>query len=135
MGVGFITLINPKKIFYSYLGEIKMVKAKISYKRKKSLKSTQNTKHKWKIKKGAPVSEMSATERLLDEDFISKAIWECLKNNDPEGVVEIIKIHMEVVNKVKAAKEMDISRSTIYHSFKSKNPTVKTLAKLVSCCL
>lgn len=45
--------------------------------------------------------ESSATERLLDIDFIKKAVLECLKNNDFKGVIEIIKIHLEVINKVK----------------------------------
>lgn len=87
-----------------------------------------------KLKKGAKVRESSATERLLDETFIAQAIWECLKNNDPEGVVEIIETHLEVVNKVKAAQKTDLSRATMYHAFKGKNPTIKTVAKLVNCC-
>lgn len=91
-------------------------------------------KPKLKLKKGAPVTECSATERLLDENFIAQAVWECLKNNDPEGVVEIIETHLEIVNKVKAAQATKLSRATMYHALKGKNPTVKTLAKLVNCC-
>lgn len=87
-----------------------------------------------KLKKDAKVSEYSATERLLDETFIAQAVWECLKNNDPQGVVEIIETHLETVNKVKAAQGTDLSRATMYHAFKGKNPTIKTLAKLVNCC-
>jgi len=49
-----------------------------------------------KLKKNAKVSEHGATERLLDENFIAQAIWECLKNNDPQGVIEIIETHLEV---------------------------------------
>jgi DNA-binding phage protein len=89
---------------------------------------------KLKLKKAAPVTEYSATERLLDEKFIAQAIWECLKNNDPQGVIEIIETHLEVVNKVKAAQLADIPRATMYHALKGKNPTIKTLAKLVNCC-
>lgn len=87
-----------------------------------------------KLKKGAPVKEISATERLMDESFIASAVWECLKNNDPEGVVEIIQTHLEVVNKIKAAKENELPRATLYHAFKGKNPTIRTLAKMVNCC-
>ncbi len=85
-----------------------------------------------KLKK--PVIEYSPTQELLDEEFIAKAIWECLKNNDPEGVVEIIETHLEVVNKVKASQKNELSRSTMYHAIKGKNPTIKTLAKLVNFC-
>lgn len=88
---------------------------------------------KLKLKKDAPVTEVIATDRLLDEDFIARAIWECLKNNDPEGVVEIIETHLEVVNKVKASQENKLSRATMYNAFKAKNPTIKTVAKMVNC--
>lgn len=93
-------------------------------------------KHKKSIRlKDDPrLTEYSPTQKLLDETFIAKAIWECLKNNDPEGVVEIIETHLEIVNKVKAAQNMELSRATMYSAFKGKNPTVKTLAKLVNCC-
>lgn len=113
-----------------------MVKATTSHKRKRSLKSTQKMKSKLKLKlkKDVNVSSKRATDRLLDEKFIAQAIWECLKNNDPEGVIEIIETHLEVINKVKAAQETDLSRATLYHALKRKNPTIKTLAKLVNCC-
>ena len=114
-----------------------MVKATISHRRKKSLRRIQKvkTKSKLKLKKNAKVSEHNATERLLDETFIAQAIWECLKNNDPQGVIEIIETHLEVVNKVKVAQETDLSRATMYHALKGKNPTIRTLAKLVNCCV
>ena len=91
-------------------------------------------KSKLKLKKNAPVTECSATEKLMDENFIALAVWECLKNNDPEGVMEIIETHLEVVNKVKASQETELPRATMYHAFKGKNPTIRTLAKLVNCC-
>ncbi len=90
-------------------------------------------KTKLKLKKGAQVTEYNATDIMLDEDFIAKAVWECLKNNDPEGVIEIIQAHLEIVNKVKAAQESDLSRATMYNAFRGKNPTIKTLAKLINC--
>lgn len=89
---------------------------------------------KMKLKKNARVVEYSPTQELMDETFIAKAVWECLKNNDTEGVIEIIETHLEVINKVKSAKKNDLSRSTMYHAFKSKNPTIKTLSKMLNCC-
>lgn len=73
----------------------------------------------------------SPTQELLNEDFIGKGILECLKNNDPEGVIEIISTYLTTVNKIHYAQEADIPRSTLYSSLKQKNPTIKTLAKLV----
>lgn len=62
-----------------------MAKARISHKHRRS-----SIGMSMKLKKNAKVIEYSPTQELLDETFIAKAIWECLKNNDPEGVVEII---------------------------------------------
>lgn len=113
-----------------------MIKAMISHRRKKSLENTLKVKPKKeiKLKKDAQIFDYSPTQELLDETFIAKAIWECLKNNDPEGVMEVIEAHLEAVNKVKASEQTDLARSTMYNAFKGKNPTVKTLAKLVNCC-
>ena len=113
-----------------------MVKTTILNSRRRSSENIRKMKAKshLKLKKDAKVIAYSATERLLDENFIAKAVWECLKNNDPQGVIEIIETHLEIVNKVKAAQETDLSRATMYHAFKGKNPTIKTLAKLVNCC-
>lgn len=88
-----------------------------------------------RLKTREGLKSYSPTEQLLDEDFIAKAVWECFKNNDPEGVIEVIEAHMRAVNRTKAAKDSDLPRSSMYHAFKGKNPTIKTLAKLVHCCL
>jgi DNA-binding phage protein len=85
------------------------------------------------MKLNKKVIEYSPTQELLDESFIAQAVWECLKNNDPEGVVEIIETHLEVVNKVKTTQKNELSRSTMYHALRGKNPTIKTLAKMINC--
>lgn len=104
-----------------------MGKAKTSQKQKKSLINTR------KLKPGLDLTEYSPTAELLDEKFIAVAIWDCLKNNDPEGVVEIIQAHLAVVNKQKLAKEAHLPRSTLYNAYKGRNPTIRTLAKMVHC--
>lgn len=68
---------------------------------------------------------------LLDDRLIAQAFWECLKNNDPEGAMEILEAHLRAKNKSKLAREHDLPRTTIYHAFKSKNPSLHTVAKLV----
>lgn len=87
-----------------------------------------------KLKEKARFEEYSPIQELLDETFIAKAIWECLKNNDTGGVLEVIEAHLEVVNKVKVTKKAELARSTMYNALKGRNPTLKTLAKLVHCC-
>ena len=91
-----------------------MVKATISNKRRKSSGRIQKMKAKsnLKLKKNAKVSGYSATERLLDETFIAQAVWECLKNNDPQGVIEIIETHLEVVVNKNFGKAGQLLRMT-----------------------
>jgi len=104
-----------------------MVKAKTLHKPKKSSKKIQ----KLKIKKGSSVVSFSPTQELLDENFLGRAIIECLKDNDPEGVIDIISTYLETINKVQSAQRAQLSRSTLYHSLKGKNPTLRTLAKIM----
>lgn len=68
---------------------------------------------------------------LTNEKKIAEAIFECLKNNDPEGVMEMIQTYIWALAKCKQHKPEDMPKSTFYHSLKHKNPTIKTLAKLV----
>lgn len=109
-----------------------MPKKEISIKQSASLKST-SIKAK-KIKPGLGVTAYNPTQALLDEDRIGRAIWECLKNEDTDGVIEVISIHLEAKNKAELMEEADIPKTTFYHSLRSKNPTLKTLAKLVHAC-
>jgi Predicted transcriptional regulator len=81
------------------------------------------------------VDSYNPTAALLDEERIGRAIWECLKNGDSEGVIEVIQIHLEACNKTQLAKEAHLPKTTLYHSFRSKNPTIRTLAKLVHACI
>lgn len=88
-----------------------------------------------KLKPNADIRESNPREELLDEELIGRAVWECLKEGDSEGVIEVIRIYLEAVNKTEIAKESSMARSTMYHTLKSKNPTIKTLAKLVHACI
>jgi DNA-binding phage protein len=104
-----------------------MVKAKTLIRRKKSLADMPPLR----LKKGATTTRHDPFKTLLNEKLIAQAFWECLKENDPEGAMEIISAHLNAINKAQFAKESDISRSTVYHSMKCKNPTLKTVAKLI----
>lgn len=105
-----------------------MAKTKTSQKQKKSSESIL----KIKLKKNTGVKSYNPTEEILKGDLIAKAILECLRNNDPEGVMEVISIYINTLNRAKAAKQASLSRSTLYNSLKYKNPTIKTLAKIIS---
>lgn len=90
---------------------------------------------KLSLKKGMKLSKHDPFKVLLDEKLIAQAFWECLKENDPEGAMEVITAHLNAINKVHFAKKSEMPRSTIYHSLKSKNPTIKTVAKLIHCSM
>ncbi len=76
--------------------------------------------------------KLDTTAYLTNPDNIGKAIMECLENNDPEGVMEVISIYLEALNKSKISKDNALHRQTMYSALKHKNPTIKTLAKLMS---
>lgn len=71
------------------------------------------------------------SDYLTNPENIGRAILECLENNDPEGVMEVISIYLEAVNKTKVAQSSALHRQTVYSALKHRNPTVKTLAKLM----
>lgn len=75
--------------------------------------------------------EHDPSEYLTDQNNLGKAIVECLENNDPEGVMEVIAIHLEAVNKSKLSKNNELHRQTLYSALKGRNPTIKTLAKIM----
>jgi DNA-binding phage protein len=108
-----------------------MVKAKTLLRRTKSSENTP----KLKFKKGIKLPKHDPFKALLDETLIAQAFWECLKENDPEGAMEVLSAHLEALNKSHLAQKAEIPRSTLYHSLKSKNPTIKTVAKLIHCSL
>ena len=75
--------------------------------------------------------DIDPLEDLLNEELIAQAIWECLRDNDPEGVIEVLEAHLEARNKSKISRDHNIPRITYYHALKNKNPTLSTLAKIV----
>ena len=85
------------------------------------------------LKPDAKVIPHDPVKRLLDKRFIAEVILECMQNNDFEGIIEIIETHLEIVNKVKAMQKNSLPKSTMYNALKSKNPTLKTLSKMVNC--
>ena len=90
---------------------------------------------KLRLKKGVKLAKHDPFKALLNEKLIAQAFWECLRDNDPEGAAEVIAMHINALNKSRLAKEEGIPRSTLYHSLRNKNPTLKTVAKLIQGCL
>jgi DNA-binding phage protein len=119
-----------------------MDKVKTSPKRRpstsKSLRAKRRTTNMRKkeaanvtLREDANITEVDPIANLLDPDLIGSAIMQCLIENDPEGVMEIIEDHLYALNKSKFLREADVPRSTMYQLLKRKNPTIKTLAKIM----
>lgn len=71
-------------------------------------------------------------KELADPNRTALAVFECLLNNDPQGAMEMIEIYLEAVNKANLMRETDLPKSTMYSALKHRNPTMRTLAKIMS---
>ncbi len=83
-----------------------------------------------KLKSNTGITKANPTRELLNDDLISRALWECLKDGDAEGFLEIISTYLSASKKARLAKKASLARSTV-HTLKEGNPTIKTVAKLV----
>lgn len=88
-------------------------------------------KSKVKVRKDAEILDHDPDKNLLDEDFIARAFWAYLRDEDSEGAMGVIIKYIEMKDKVKLSEETGLSRQTIYNSLTGKNPKITTLAKLI----
>lgn len=104
-------------------------------KRKISQNQKNASKYNWDKMPG--VTRWDPLKELLDEKRMGESIVECLKNNDPEGVMEMIQIYVDALatQKKRLREKNNMPKSTMYHSLRNKNPTIKTLAKWVYGCV
>ena len=86
---------------------------------------------KIELKKNIGITELNPTDYLTDKNFIGAAILECLNNNDPEGVVEIINAYLDAVNKAVKVTKRVTSKDVTGHVLRAKNPTLRDLAQFV----
>lgn len=73
----------------------------------------------------------SPLKELVDPQQTALAILECLQNNDPKGAMEMISIYLDALNKTRLRQKAKLSKSTMYSALKHRNPTIKTLAKIM----
>lgn len=104
-----------------------MGKIKTSKKRQRS--SAKSTKFNPAKVKG--LTRIHPLKELIDKEQTALAILECLQNNDPEGAMEMITIYLDALNKANLRKQTDLPKSTMYSALKHRNPTIKTLAKIM----
>ncbi len=77
------------------------------------------------------LSRVYPLKELSDPQQTALAILECLQNNDPEGAMEMIAIYLDAVNKSRLRLKSKLPKSTMYSALKHRNPTIKTLAKIM----
>ena len=68
---------------------------------------------------------------LADPNKMALAFLDCLQNNDPEAAMEMIEMYLNAVDRVKLRKETQLHKATVHSALKHRNPTIKTLAKIM----
>jgi hypothetical protein len=58
-----------------------------------------------KLRRNTGIKEINPTEELLNEELISHALWECLKEGDDEGFKEVILAYVEACKKSSNSKK------------------------------
>lgn len=91
----------------------------------------KETKKNLKLEDFEGLKKVDPIKELVDRSQASLAVFECLINNDPEGAMEMIEIYLEALNKAKMRKRAKLAKSTMYSALKHRNPTIKTLAKIM----
>ena len=104
-----------------------MGKTKTSKKRQRSSAKLP----KVNLSKVHGLARANPLKELIDPEKTGLAILECLQNNDPEGVLEMISIYLDALNKAKLREQAKLPKSTMYSALKHRNPTIKTLAKIM----
>jgi len=105
-----------------------MGKTKTSRKHQRSLRKSSR---KVDLNKVKGLTRVSPSEKLTDPQQTALAILECLQNNDPEGAMEMITIYLDALNKTSLREKSKLPKSTMYSALKHRNPTIKTLAKIM----
>lgn len=110
-----------------------MDKIRISRRRKISTikENVSKVKEINMLEKFKGIKKADPTAYILNPKNLGEAIADCLLNNDPEGVVEVIDIYLDTLHKEKFRKKAKVGKSTYYSVLKGKNPTIRTLAKIV----
>ncbi len=83
------------------------------------------------LREDANLKEYNPIKNLLDKKKMGAAVMECLIENDTEGALEIIEGYLYAVDRTQFLKDAKIPRSTAYNVFKRRNPTIRTLAKIM----
>ncbi len=69
---------------------------------------------------------------MTNKHLIANALWECLVQNDTEGFKEILKTHLELINKEQFSEKSGLSRRTLFRILSPEgNPTLENIGKII----
>ncbi len=76
----------------------------------------------------AKVEDFDPSDELRDPEFVKNAILEALSEGDGESVVAIVRAHLRILNRSRAAVQMGVSRQLIHRLIAgSRSPSLPTL--------
>ena len=86
-----------------------------------------------KLKAGAKVQTVSSATRLKDKELVFRAFWQCLVEQDIDAFKDILRGHLEAVNKEAFAKKSKTSRRTLHRILSPEgNPTLKNISSVLN---
>lgn len=86
-----------------------------------------------KLKAGTKVQNVSSAARLRDQELVFRAFWQCLVEQDIESFKDILRGHLEAVNKEAFAKKSKTSRRTLHRILSPEgNPTLKNISSVLN---
>jgi DNA-binding phage protein len=115
--------------FYYYTAEAKMTRKTISKERSFSFSDMPVLK----LRREAKVKVIGSAARLKDQELVFNALWQCLVDQDIESFKDVLRGHLEAVNKQKLSKKAKTSRRTLHRILSAEgNPTLKSISKIIS---
>lgn len=85
-----------------------------------------------KLRPGRRVVEHQAGRNLADRHYVAQALIECLQDGDAEAFKDILRTHLDVINKSEFAERAHIPERTLYRMVSEEgNPTLENIARVV----
>jgi DNA-binding phage protein len=85
-----------------------------------------------RLKAGTATVKTNSAKRLQDQELVFRAFWQCLIDKDIESFKEILRGHLDAVNKGSLAKRSKTSRRTLHRILSPEgNPTLKSISNVI----
>ena len=85
-----------------------------------------------RLKAGSGTIKASSAKRLRDQELVFRAFWQCLVDKDIESFKDILRGHLDAVNKGSLANKSKTSRRTLHRILSPEgNPTLKSISNVI----